>query len=113
MRIELLGAAFNIKTDEDPEYLEEVVAVYRSKIEEIRAGIDTSDPLKTAILAGILTADDYLKQTGARRTNASEAAQITIELIDELDAALGEGSPGTTPAFVNEPDPGSSDGQSE
>ena len=91
MRIDLLGAQFNIKTDENPEYLEEVVALYRSKIDEIRASVGTGDPLKIAILAGILTADDYLKQTGSHRTTEAEAAKITGVLITELEAALGEG----------------------
>ena len=88
MKIDLLGAEFNIKTDQDPAYLEEVVEVYRSRIEEVRATVTTSDPLKLAILAGILTADQYLKETGETRVSASEATRITLGLIDELDAAL-------------------------
>jgi cell division protein ZapA (FtsZ GTPase activity inhibitor) len=90
MRIDLLGAEFNIKTDENPEYLEEVIALYRAKVDEIRASAGTSDPLKIAILAGILTADDYLKQTGSQRATAAEAAKITVGLITELEAALDE-----------------------
>jgi len=93
MRIDLLGAEFNIKSDEDPEYLEEVLEVYRSKIEEIRTTAGTSDPLKIAILAGILTADDYLKQTGAQRTSQAEATQITVGLITELEEALDATDP--------------------
>lgn len=88
MRIDLLGAEFNIKTDEDPEYLEEVVQVYRSKIDEVRASVQTPDPLKVAILAGILTADDLLKQTGAERAAETETAQIALRLISELESAL-------------------------
>ena len=113
MRIDLLGAKFSIKSDQDPEYLEEVLEVYRSKIEEIRATTGTSDPLKIAILAGILTADDYLKQTGAQRTNAAEAAQITIGLITELEAALGEGEGGTIGAPKGDTDSSALDNQSE
>ncbi len=105
MRIDLLGAEFNIKSDEDPEYLEEVLEVYRSKIEEVRATAGTSDPLKIAILAGILTADDYLKQTGAKRTNQAEATKITVGLITELEAALGEESSSTTSPPMVDTDP--------
>ena len=112
MRIDLLGAEFNIKTDENPEYLEEVVEIYRSKIEEVRATTGTSDPLKVAILAGILTADDYLKQTGSQRTNAAEATQITLGLITELGAVLGEESDNATLPPMDDSDPASGD-QSE
>ena len=90
MRIDLLGAEFTIQTDENPEYLEEVVELYRSKINEIRGSVGTSDPLKIAILAGILVADEFLKQTGTQRTSAEEAAKITVGLISELEAALEE-----------------------
>lgn len=109
MRIDLLGAEFNIKSDQDPEYLEEVLEVYRSRIEEIRATVGTSDPLKIAILAGILTADGYLRQTGMERTNQAEAAKITIGLITELEAALGEESSDTTSSSTADTDPNALD----
>jgi len=88
MRIDLLGAEFNIKTDQNPEYLAEVVALYRSKVEEIQASVATSDSLKVAILAGILTADEYLKQTSKSRSANDEAERITGALIRELEDAL-------------------------
>lgn len=97
MRIDLLGAEFNIKTDEDPEYLEEVVQVYRSKIDEVRASVQTPDPLKVAILAGILTADDLLKQTGAQRATETEASQIALRLISEIESALEPGAGNAPP----------------
>ena len=109
MRIDLLGAEFNINTDQDPEYLEEVVEFYKSKIAEVRSSAGTSDSLKIAILAGILTADDCLKQTGSQRTGTAELSQITLDLISELDSALAAAEP--DPADVGQPD--ESDDQSE
>ena len=91
MRIELLGTSFTVQTDEDPEYFREVVEHFRSKVEEIRESVSTTDPLKIAILAGILAADDYMKLTGATRRDDAEARRITETLISELDAALHEG----------------------
>ncbi|MFW5777089.1 MAG: cell division protein ZapA [Spirochaetota bacterium] len=90
MRIELLGTSFSVQTDEDPEYFREVVEHFRSKVEEIRQSVSTTDPLKIAILAGILAADDYMKLTGATRRDDAEARRITDTLISELDAALGD-----------------------
>mgnify|MGYP001146767031 CR=1 FL=1 len=92
MRIDLLGAEFTIKTDQDPEYLEEVVELYRSKVDEIRRSVGTSDTLRIAILAGIIIADDYLRHKGERRTNDAEAREITATLISELDEALADQS---------------------
>jgi cell division protein ZapA (FtsZ GTPase activity inhibitor) len=88
MRIDLLGTSFSVETDEDPEYFREVVEHFKSKVLEIQQSVSTGDPLKIAILAGILAADDYMKLTGETRCDGSEARTITESLISQLDAAL-------------------------
>ena len=96
MRIDLLGAEFNIKTDQDPEYLKQVVELYRQKVEEVRGSVQTSDALKIAILAGILTADQHLKSTRSSHTDTEEAERIAGTLIQELEEVLNgetEGAP--------------------
>jgi cell division protein ZapA (FtsZ GTPase activity inhibitor) len=94
MRIDLLGAEFSIKTDQDPVYLEEVVEVYREKVNEVLRTVGTSDNLKTAILAGILTADELLQQKGVQRTDDAVANRIALEMLSELDAVLESDQPG-------------------
>ena len=94
MRIDLLGAEFNIKTDQDPEYLKKVVELYRAKVEEVRGSVSTSDSLKIAILAGILTADEHLKHKRSA-LGTDEAERIAGSLIRELDDVLNTGG---TPA---------------
>lgn len=88
MQIELLGTSFRVQTDEDPEYFREVVEHFRAKVAEIERSVTTSDPLKIAILAGILASDDFLKLNGARRREESEARRITASMIHELETAL-------------------------
>jgi cell division protein ZapA (FtsZ GTPase activity inhibitor) len=88
MQIDLLGTSFSVRTDEDPEYFREVVEHFRTKVAEIQRSVSTNDPLKIAILAGILAADDYMKLNGTRRREDSEAKRITDELISQLDQAL-------------------------
>ena len=88
MQIDLLGTSFRVHSDEDPEYFREVVEHFRSKIAEIPRSVSTSDPLKIAILAGILAADDFLKLNGRLRRDDSEANRITESLLSELDGAL-------------------------
>ena len=92
MRIELLGTSFSVQTDEDPEYFHEVVEHYKAKVAEIQRSVTTTDPLKIAILAGILAADDYMKLTGVTRRDDSEARKITESLISQLEAALDDAS---------------------
>lgn len=97
MRIDLLGTSFSVQTDEDPEYFREVVQHFRSKVKEIERSVSTNDPLKIAILAGILAADDFMKLNGATRREDSEARRITDSLISQLDAALEQGPGATDP----------------
>ena len=90
MQIDLLGTSFSVRTDEDPEYFKEVVEHFRAKVAEIQRSVATNDPLKIAILAGILAADDYIKLNGSQRRDDSEARKITESLIAQLDEALQE-----------------------
>lgn len=90
MQIDLLGTSFTVRTDEDPDYFREVVEHFRAKVEEIQRSVTTTDPLKIAILAGILAADDFMKLTGEQRREELEARRITDELLTSLDEALVE-----------------------
>ncbi|TVQ20505.1 MAG: cell division protein ZapA [Spirochaetaceae bacterium] len=90
MRIDILGTSFNVRTDEDPEYLREVVEHYRAKVREMERAGTTNDPLKLAILAGLVTADEFLKLNGSLRVKASEASRAAESMIAELDGALDE-----------------------
>ncbi|MFP4376396.1 MAG: cell division protein ZapA [Spirochaetales bacterium] len=93
MRIDLLGTSFSVRTDEDPRYLQEVVEYFRGKVDEVRSSGTTGDPLKLAILAGILASDDYLKSIGSARSDRIEVESVTRTLIDELDQALDTDAP--------------------
>ena len=94
MRIDILGTSFTIQTDEDPEYLNDLLDYLRTKIEEIRKKVDTPDNLKVAILASLLMADELFKERDKHKsidTNQSkEAERITEQLIDQLNMALLE-----------------------
>ena len=88
MHIDLLGTSFSVRTDEDPEYFREVVEHFRAKVQEIQRSVSTTDPLKIAILAGILASDDFIKLNGRSRRDDSEARRITDTLIEQLENAL-------------------------
>ena len=104
MRIELLGTSFSVKSDEDEEYLREVVAHFSDKINEIQRTVQTSDPLKTAILAGVLLSDEFLKLRGASRGENLEAGRIADTLIGELSEVLDEEASADVTAPEIEPD---------
>jgi len=103
MRIELLGTSFTIHTDEDPERLRDIVDYYKTKVQEIRGSVSTTDPLKIAILAGLLSVDEVFKARETDSTDGADAATadpgrhggeaeeigaIADNLIDALDSSL-------------------------
>jgi cell division protein ZapA (FtsZ GTPase activity inhibitor) len=105
MRIELLGTAFTIQTDQDPQYVQDLVDYFRTKVQDVQNRIPSNDALKIAIVAGVLTADELFrarKQDSAETDhgtrgpattdaqNAQELEQITQRLIDVLDRSLAE-----------------------
>lgn len=113
MRIELLGTSFTIHTDEDPRRLRDIVDYYRTKVQEIQGSVSTGDPLKIAILAGLLSVDEVFKareadagdepataeggaaeggaaEGGAADTDAAEIEAIADDLIHTLDSSLEE-----------------------
>jgi cell division protein ZapA (FtsZ GTPase activity inhibitor) len=96
MRIELLGTSFTLQSDEDPDYVTDLVDFFKSKIEETRSGVSTRDPLKLAILSALLVTDELFKE---RSGNAQQSEQDKAEvhrIASELIAQLDETIPGET-----------------
>lgn len=98
MRIELLGQSFTIRSDEDPEYLEDLVDYFATKLQEVRDSVDTTDPVKLAILAGLITVDELFQareEAGLAvapsehiAENHQELERITERLITRLNETL-------------------------
>ena len=94
MRIELLGTSFTLQSDEDPDYLADLIDFYRTKIEEISRSVTTRDNLKLAILSALLVTDELFKErarsTKADESSGEEVTRIAEELIAKIDAAMPE-----------------------
>ncbi len=95
MRIELLGTAFQLETDQDPEYLADCVDYLRTKVQEVEGSVATGDPLKLAILAALLAVDELFRERdkhgGAEnRAVETEINSLTRRMIETLDAGLNE-----------------------
>ena len=92
MRIDLLGTSFTIETDESPEHLQRIIQYYRGRIQEIESSVSTTDPLKKAILAAILSIDELfsLREEQLPEEQKEELSRITDRLIKTLDESLRE-----------------------
>lgn len=89
LRIDLLGASFSIAADEDPAYLQALLARYRRVVDDARAKTGLTDPLKIAIIAGIVLCDEAEKARRGSSTDDAEAEKLALDLIARIDEALG------------------------
>lgn len=92
--VEILGASFSLKTtDEDPAHLREVIAFFEKKVKETQQTVAITDPLKLAIISGIIIADELFKErsTAPRDGVVGETVErdeIITNLIERLNSAL-------------------------
>lgn len=100
--INLLGVSFQIQANESQEYLRSLYSYYKSKVDEVSASVGTADPLKIAIISGIIIADE-LKKEKLTYTNLSDEDRNNFEIeqttrrifdlintIDEIDKIESE-----------------------
>ncbi|MDA3849747.1 MAG: cell division protein ZapA [Spirochaetaceae bacterium] len=94
--IKLLGTSFTIKTDEDPEYMKQVMWYFKKKLQETQNNANIDDPLKLSILTSFTIIDELIKiretkhgqQAGKHSKIEADIDDITHRLIDEIDQAL-------------------------
>ena len=89
--VELLGTSFTIRSEEDPAYLDEVMAYFRERLEATATLVSWSDPLKVAIVAALNVVDELFKERMANGTATEEArktGEIASRLISQIDRAL-------------------------
>ncbi len=90
--IRILGTSFSLKTEEEPEYLNEIIQLYESKLEEIKSTIGVSDPLKLSILAGIIITEELKKERNFKGSigpgEQQEIESMALKLIQCIDQVL-------------------------
>ena len=55
--ITILGTSFSIQANEDSEYLNRLLKYYEAVVQNIQQTTPLKEPLKTAVLAGIMITD--------------------------------------------------------
>lgn len=93
LEVKVLGTSFTIRADEDPEYLRQVVDYLSQKVDETKQAVSLTDPLKIAVLTGIIVVDELMREKnkiGAEMSTetARELENITEKLIDQLKSSL-------------------------
>lgn len=97
LNIEMLGTSFSIKANEDDEYLEKLLGYYKQITQEIETGGGLRDPVRIAIMSGIMLCDELYKEktkaaiadmAAVDGTESEEVERLTLEMIEKIDKAL-------------------------
>lgn len=94
VQIQLLGVSFTINTDEDPAYMSQVVEYLKKKSESAQHLTKLNDPLKVAIITGLLLTDELFKEKNRdseatlNQQDALKAEELADEMIQRIDISL-------------------------
>ena len=89
--VEIFGETYNVRGDEDGEYLRDLARYVDAKMKSITNTGAAGNPLKIAILAALNIADEYFKLQGEHEDSRALLAEQADELSGVLDEVLGEG----------------------
>lgn len=99
LHIDLLGTSFTIGADQPTEYLQSIYNHYKEVVAEVRQTSGVTEPLKIAVIAGILLSDELSKERlnmngsvpGAHESLLIE--QSTRKMIEDIDSIIYSLSP--------------------
>ena len=90
IQVEIFGESYNVRADEDREYVEDLARYVDAKMKSITTTGGRGNSLKIAILAALNIADEYFKlqreHEGLRATLTEQAEELT----EALDHVLNE-----------------------
>jgi cell division protein ZapA (FtsZ GTPase activity inhibitor) len=103
VRIDLLGCAITIQTDETKEYVQRLVAVLERRLGAVKDQTGLTDPMKVSLVAGLFLVDELLRNDGGMRSEDAEIERRTMRLIEKLDNSLTIGIPASA-GFAEQPE---------
>ncbi|MBQ5399753.1 MAG: cell division protein ZapA [Treponema sp.] len=97
IQIDMLGARFVVRANEDEAYLNKIYSYYKDITRTIQVNKNLDNPLQISILAGITLVDELLKEksqnvinreTGMDRDKIQMAEKLANEMISQIDNVL-------------------------
>lgn len=88
--VDIYGEQYQVKTDDDVEYVRQVAQYVDRKMKEIADTGKVVTTSKIAILAALNIADELLKAEMARQESDSETGRRIERLLLQLQGAVGD-----------------------
>ena len=94
LQINTLGTSFEITAKEDDAYLKNLLSYFNQVSSQIEATTELKDPVKIAILSGIMICDELYKEKKKNADNIDkkedlfEAERLTLQMIEKIARVL-------------------------
>ena len=96
LKVDLLGTSFSIEANEDEAYLDKLMDYYKKVVNQIDQKAGIKDPLKVAIISGIMICDELCKEKQKlqftnqtiNRQDLVEAEKLTMHMIESIDQVI-------------------------
>ena len=94
LQINTLGTSFEITAKEDDAYLKNLLSYFNQVSNQIEASTELRDPLKIAILSGLMICDELYKEKKKNAENIDkkedlfEAERLTLQMIEKITRVL-------------------------
>lgn len=88
LEVEIFGATYNVRGDNDPDHLQELADHVDRKMREIAQHLSQADTTKIAILAALNIADELFEVRKGLRGERNEITEKVAGLAGELEQAL-------------------------
>lgn len=94
LQIDLLGTSFALAADQPAEYLQAIYGHYKNVVAEVQQTSGVNEPLRVAIIAGILLSDELSKERlNPQARLQQDETDILIEesakkMIEDIDSII-------------------------
>ena len=101
LQIDLLGTSFALEADQPTEYLQSIYNHYKKVVSEVQETSGVNDPLRVAIIAGVLLSDELSKERlNPQGTLPQDETDVLIEqsakkMIEDIDSIIYSLTPST------------------
>ncbi len=86
--IEIFGAVYRVRSDDDEEYMQELAGVVDRKMQEIASQVSTVDTAKIAVLTALNLADELFQCRKGQEKDRIEIGKRVVEMAGTLESAL-------------------------
>lgn len=88
LRVEIYNQIYSIRSDGDPEYIQDLAEYVDRKMREIASGTMTVDSVKVAVLAALHIADEFYQLKDQQAQTDAQLASRSAECTEMLDRVL-------------------------